>query len=255
MWPMPIATPSLWWTHDPTTVVRTLNVGLYRSAPLGSSPNALALTRDGETLYVANGANNAVAVVNPLDTDNPVQGFIPTGWYPTAVALDGDDRQLCIASGYGFGSIAPLAGGQTGRSYKDRVGVVSILDVPDPLKLAPFTAQVRLNNRAEQKPPRPADRRHPVPMDAGRTSPIRHVFYIIKENRTYDQVFGDIAQGNGDASLVQFGRDVTPNHHALAETVRPARQLLRAGRSVGAGAPLVHARICERLAAQVQQRP
>jgi YVTN family beta-propeller protein len=199
-------------------VVRTLNVRLFRGAPLGSSPNALALSRDGKTLYVANGANNAVAVVNPLDSANPVRGFIPTGWYPTAVTLSADGRQLCVASGYGFGSIAPLPAGQTGRSYKDRVGVVSILDVPARKQLAAYTAQVRLNNHAEQTPQRPADPRHPIPMDAGRASPIRHVFYIIKENRTYDQVFGDIERANGDASLVQFGRDVTPNHHALAES-------------------------------------
>jgi YVTN family beta-propeller protein len=199
-------------------VVRTLNVRLFRGAPLGSSPNALALSRDGKTLYVANGANNAVAVVNPLDSANPVRGFIPTGWYPTAVALSADGRQLCVASGYGFGSIAPLPAGKTGRSYKDRVGVVSILDVPARKQLAAYTAQVRLNNHAEQTPQRPAGPRHPVPMDAGQASPIRHVFYIIKENRTYDQVFGDIERANGDASLVQFGRDVTPNHHALAES-------------------------------------
>ncbi|MBL0157743.1 MAG: bifunctional YncE family protein/alkaline phosphatase family protein [Bryobacterales bacterium] len=200
------------------TVVSTLNVRLFRSAPLGSSPNALALSRDGKRLYVANGANNAVAVVDPGDAAKPVRGFIPTGWYPTAVALSADGAQLCVASGYGFGSIAPLAAGRQGRSYRDRVGVVSLLDIPNPKQLAAFTAQVRLNNRAEQTPQRPAGRGHPIPMDAGRASPIRHVFYIIKENRTYDQVFGDMERGNGDPALVHFGRAVTPNHHALAET-------------------------------------
>jgi YVTN family beta-propeller protein len=199
-------------------VVSTLNVRLFRAAPLGSSPNALALSPDGKTLYVANGANNAVAVVDPANAAQPVRGFIPTGWYPTAVATAAGGRQLWVASGYGFGSIAPTAKGEKGRSYKDRVGVVSMLDVPAPRQLALFTTQVRRNNRAEQTPRRPAVRGHPVPMGAGQASPIRHVFYIIKENRTYDQVFGDIAKGNGDASLVQFGREVTPNHHALAET-------------------------------------
>lgn len=197
-------------------LVRTLNVRLFRSAPLGSSPNALALSGDGKTLYVANAANNAVAVVHPFNASQPVQGFIPTGWYPTGVTLSADGHQLCIASGYGFGSIAPIAAGRTGRSYRDRVGIVSILDVPNRTQLATFSAQVRLNSHAEQTSRRPADGRHPVPMNAGQVSPIRHVFYVIKENRTYDQVLGDVENGNGDASLVQFGRDVTPNHHALA---------------------------------------
>ena len=92
------------------------------------------------------------------------------------------------------------------------------LPLPDAPKLAAFTSQVMRNNNANRPSSmRPATARHPIPMGPGQASPIRHVFYIIKENRTYDQVFGDLPQGNGDPSLVQFGRDVTPNHHALAE--------------------------------------
>ncbi len=203
-------------------VEKTLSVRLFASAPLGSAPNALAASADGKTLYVANAANNAVAVVEPDRAENPVRGFIPTGWFPTAVALSADGRKLYVASGYGFGSIAPARA--RGRSYADRVGVVSILDVPDDNQLARYTAQVLRNNGAPgSKTTALADagiassRPHPIPMNLGQDSPIRYVFYIIKENRTYDQVFGDLPQGNGDASLVQFGRDVTPNHHALAE--------------------------------------
>jgi hypothetical protein len=118
---------------------------------LNSAPNALALSRDGKTVYVANAANNAVAIVKP-DDRNPIQGFIPTGWYPTAVALSADDRRLGIASGYGFGSLAATPAGQKGRSYKDRVGVVSVLDLPTPSRLKSFTQQVLANNRAEQAP-------------------------------------------------------------------------------------------------------
>ncbi len=199
-------------------LVGTLNVRIYQSAPLGSAPNALAVSRDGKTLYVANGANNAVAVVSTENTRDPVLGFIPTGWYPTAVALTGDERQIYIASGYGFGSVAPVAEGRKGRSYRDRVGVVSALDLPGPAALASLTRQVMANNNARQGPATPAGiAGHPIPMHAGQPSPIRHVFYIIKENRTYDQVFGDLPQGNGDPQLVQFGREITPNHHALAE--------------------------------------
>jgi YVTN family beta-propeller protein len=199
---------------------------------LGSSPNAVAAGPDGRTLYVANAAQNAIAVVDvDARTGDAVRGLIPTGWYPTAVVVDAAGEELFIASGYGFGSIAPTPPGQ-GRSYEDRVGVVSILNVPNGKALRRFTKQVRANNRAlasaddigdrvdDDRDGRDDNRQqpgHPIPMHLGERSPIKHVFYIIKENRTYDQVFGDMAQGNGDPTLVQFGRDVTPNHHALAE--------------------------------------
>ncbi|HUQ95356.1 MAG TPA: alkaline phosphatase family protein [Bryobacteraceae bacterium] len=188
-------------------VVGAINVRPFRKAPLGSSPNALAVSRDGKILYVANASNNAVAVMDLSKKTSELRGLIPTGWYPTAVALSADEKQIFIANGYGFGSLAPVAAGKKGRSYRDRAGVVSMLGVPGKKQLAALTAQVMRNNRAE----------HPVPMNARQLSPVKHVFYVIKENRTYDQVFGDLTQANGDASLVQFGREVTPNHHALAE--------------------------------------
>jgi YVTN family beta-propeller protein len=215
------------------TVVKTLRVAPHML--LGSSPNALTVSPDGDTLYVANGSQNAVAVLDTHSrSDEALRGLIPTGWYPTAVALNASGDQLIVASGYGFGSIAPTPPGQ-GRSYEDRVGVVSILDVPNRWQLAKFTKQVLDNNNAlppvddfgsggdrdDNKEGRDRNGlgslRHPIPMHLGERSPIKHVFYIIKENRTYDQVFGDLPQGNGDPSLVEFGRDVTPNHHALAE--------------------------------------
>jgi len=199
-------------------VLHTFNVRLWRKAPLGSAPNALAVSRDGKRLYVANGANNAVAIVDLARPGGTVRGFIPTGWYPTAVALDAGGKRLYVANGYGFGSIAPVKEGAKGRSFRDRVGVVSIVDLPGEEQRAAWTSQVLENNRAGAPPSiRPADARHPIPLGPGQESPIRHVFYVIKENRTYDQVFGDLPRGNGDANLVQFGRDVTPNHHALAE--------------------------------------
>lgn len=214
-------------------VVTEMKVGIRPKAPLGSSPNALALSGDGKTLYVADGGNNAIAVTDPANPGRPLKGLIPTGWYPTAVAVSANGKQLYVANGYGFGSIDPpaaSAGAVTdpsytppsgnGRSYQYRYGVVSLVDVPDAAGLAAYTAQVRRNNRVmpPSPPARPADAAvQPVPVYPGQASPIRHVFLIIKENRTYDQVFGDLPQGNGDATLVQFGRDVTPNHHALAE--------------------------------------
>ena len=201
------------------SVAKTIHVGQLgpgRQPILGSSPNAVTVSPDGHTLYVANASENAIAVVDPdTDSANAVRGLIPTGWYPTAVALDATGDQLFIASGYGFGSIAPAG---EGRSYQDRVGVVSILDVPGPGALGRYTEQVRKNN--SQIPAGGVDHAggsNPIPMNLGQKSPIKHVFYIIKENRTYDQVFGDLPQGNGDPNLVEFGRDVSPNHHALVE--------------------------------------
>jgi YVTN family beta-propeller protein len=216
-------------------VKSTLHVGLAdkQGVPvLGSSPNALAVSPDGRTLYVANGSQNAVAVVDIDHHGRAVDGFIPTGWYPTAVALDHTGKQLMIASGYGFGSIAPTPTNRAGRSYTDRAGVVSILDVPGHRELERFTKEVLANNHTitpgdhdgdgDDHRDHDGDRdrdddRNPIPMHRGQGSPIKHVFYVIKENRTYDQVFGDLPQGNGDPTLVQFGRDVSPNHHALVE--------------------------------------
>ena len=204
-------------------VVKTLHVGEFgpgHEPVLGSSPNAVTVSPDGRALYVANASQNAVAVV---DVDAPesdaVRGLIPTGWYPTAVALNATGDELFIASGYGFGSIAPVPPGE-GRSYQDRVGIVSMLNVPTQSELSRLTKQVRDNNRslppAIDSQTSRNGQAHPIPMQLGEPSPIKHVFYIVKENRTYDQVFGDIGAGNGDPTLVQFGRDVTPNEHKLA---------------------------------------
>ena len=226
------------------SVVKTLHVGENgpdRTPVLGSAPNAVAVSSNGRTIYVANGADNDIAVVDvDASGDRAVRGLIPTGWYPTAVALNASDDQLFIASGYGFGSIAPTVPPDSGRSYTDRVGVVSMLDVPGREELERLTAQVRRNNRGlngqhdgQGNGERDSDdadeghgrdregdggrRRDPIPMHVGQGSPIKHVFYVIKENRTYDQVFGDVAQGDGDPTLVEFGANVSPNHHALAE--------------------------------------
>jgi hypothetical protein len=218
--------------------VKTLHVGGVGPDPeplLGASPNAVTVSPNGRTVYVANASQNAVAVVDvDARDDDAVRGLIPTGWYPTAVGLDATGNELFIGSGYDFGSIAPTTPAGKGRSYTNRVGVVSIVDVPDGRELRLLTKQVHENNQT--MPPvedgrsvndRDRDRdgyddhRHglpdPIPTHLGDRSPITHVFYILKENRTYDQVFGDMPQGNSDPTLVQFGRDVTPNHHALAE--------------------------------------
>lgn len=190
---------------DTTTrkVVATLDAHIRPKAPVGSAPNALAIDPDGKTLYVANGADNAVAVIDTVK--RKTLGFVPAGWYPTAVAVDAARKTLLVASGYGMGSLAPAAA-ERGRSYKDRKGVVSFVDFPDSKQLDAYTKQVRRNDTGL------LDRDM-----SGKIAPVKHVFYVIKENRTYDQVFGDMKQANGDEKLAIFPREVTPNHHKLAE--------------------------------------
>ncbi len=184
-------------------VTASINARITPKAPLGSAPNALALSPDGKTLYAANGADNAVAVIDI--NKRQTRGFIPVGWFPTAVTTSKDASTLIVASGYGFGSLAPAAAA-TGRSYKDRKGILSFIPIPSEKQLANYTAAARKNdggllNRGVK----------------GRIAPVKHVFYVIKENRTYDQIFGDMSQGNGDPKLALFGRETTPNHHKLAE--------------------------------------
>jgi sugar lactone lactonase YvrE len=228
---------------DADAVVETIAVRPEARLPFGSGPNALALALDGSRLFVANGTNNAVAVVElgPNATTTPragamgpsqTVGFIPVGWYPGAVAirpvgaidlrgpLPEAREELIVANIKGQGSRRPRV--EDRFNSHDHLGSVSLVLVPDAERLRSQTRQVGANNRqalalAGLEPPRPGAPRRPVPERHGEPSSIKHVVYIIKENRTYDQVLGDMPQGNGDASLVMFGRAVTPNQHALAE--------------------------------------
>jgi len=213
------------------SVIETISVKPYPDAPNGSTPNGLAIAADNNTLYVANADNNDVAVI---DISQPgasqLLGRIPTGWYPTAVAITTDSEKLFIANGKGFISHAnPNGPDPTNERKWDRNqyigkmlwGTVSALPVPDSEQLRQYTDQVRKNNGWDQidkaKPQQAATEKHAIPGNVGEPSFIKHVLYIIKENRTYDQVFGDLPQGNGDSSLVLFGREITPNHHNIVE--------------------------------------
>ena len=204
-----------------------IGVALSPKAPPGSTPNALALSPDGSTLLVANADNNTVAVV---DVTRPGEsrflGFVPTGWYPTGVAFDAKGDRVLVLSGKGLAPAANPRGPQPvgpseGTQYIGALltGAVSILPRPDEKALAEMTARVHRisayqDGRAAAPPGRPED--CPVPARVGAPSPIKHVFYVIRENRTYDQVLGDLAQGNGDPNLTLFGEEVTPNAHAIA---------------------------------------
>ena len=187
--------------------------------PFGSAPNALAIAPDGKSLYVSNGGNNLLAVID-MDTKE-ISGLIPTGWYPGPVILDHEGENLMVVNIKGVGG-RDATRSEGGYNSHDHMGSVSIIKVPDSDSLKAYTLQAAANMRLPRireamNVPAVEEKVVPVPTRPGEKSVFKHVLYIIKENRTYDQIFGDLPQGNGDTSLCQFGRKVTPNHHALAE--------------------------------------
>src|SRR5437588_733524 len=189
------------------TVVEQITVALSPHAPTGSDPNALALSPDGRTLYVAMAGNNAVAVVQIGRTGMQVAGLIPVGWYPTAVTTAADGRTLFVANGKGNGSGANRDGTYIGNVI---TGSVSIVPIPDAATLARYTREVYALSPYSNPGVRPTVR----PSD--RPAQVKHVVYVIRENRTYDQVFGDVRDGNGDPQLAIFNDTITPNAHAIA---------------------------------------
>ncbi|MCL6438670.1 MAG: bifunctional YncE family protein/alkaline phosphatase family protein [Rubrobacteraceae bacterium] len=212
-------------------LVENIDVALVPNGPKGAIPDGLAVSPDGGTLYVAEAGENAVAVVN-LDSRR-VEGFIPTSWYPSDVQITPDGRKLVITntqdSGAGANRCGPLTtirescppldpdrdppGGHDGApdtQYSGTMikGSVQVVAVPrNQGRLRALTNEVKSNNqvRARRRPEPPVLRRN-----------IEHVIYVIKENRTYDQVFGSLGKGNGDPKLDLFGDDSAPNHRALA---------------------------------------
>lgn len=205
-----------------------ISTALHPKSPIGSTPNAVALSPDEKTLYIANADNNNVAVVDVGKRGNSeVEGFIPTGWYPTAVRVSRDGRRLFVANGKGLISAANPKGPQPtiardeNTEYIGRVltGTVSLINLPNRAKLAQLTKRVYANSPYTDEllqAARAPRERTAVPVRIGDPSPLKHVIYIIKENRTYDQILGDMKEGNGDPNLCLFGEDVTPNQHALA---------------------------------------
>jgi YVTN family beta-propeller protein len=209
--------------------LEVINTALGPKAPAGSTPNSVALAPDGKVLYVANADNNSVAVIDVAERgrSRPL-GFLPTGWYPTFVTTSADGKRIIVASGKGNGTganrvkrpIDPIAPAVSFQHHGNQLnGLVSFIDTPDATKLAELTKQVYDNAlyRDTLLENSGAGGESVIPTRVGGSSPIKHVLFIMKENRTYDQVFGDLKQGNGDPSLTLFGRDVTPNQHALAE--------------------------------------
>lgn len=216
-------------------VLEVLNAAMFPNAPEGSSSNGLALSRNEKTLYVANANNNCLAVFD-VATPGRTQskGYIPVGWYPTNAKVIG--KKIFVANGKGFSSFPnpngpnPVAPAQTvgrheGETKKEveyigglLKGTMSIIDEPNEEQLAVYSEAVYANTpyNKEREMTSQGEKGNPIPMKVGESSPIKHVFYIIKENRTYDQILGDMPEGNGDTSLCLFGEKITPNHHKLA---------------------------------------
>jgi YVTN family beta-propeller protein len=190
----------------------------------GAQPNALAFNRSGKRLFVCNGTQNAVAVFGFKPGKSKLLGLIPVGWFPGAIVFDARHGTIDVANIKSIGTKMerPRTGFGHGPGFnsKQYTGSLSLVPVPSAKELAAFTqtalADLRYPLMAQAKlPPRENRPAQPVPERAGEPSVFQHVLYIIKENRSYDQVLGDVTAGNGDANLCAFGERVTPNEHKL----------------------------------------
>ncbi len=188
--------------------LETINLGLTPNQPLGSTPAGLGLSADGGKLFVACADANAAGVVDVTGAHSRVLGFVPAGWYPTA-AFGLPDGRIGILNGK-----APAPAGSKPPVAASQHGMVQLVDDPDDAALAGYTREVSANSPYRDEKLEDAGIPSGSPIRPG--GPIKHVIYVIKEGRTYDQVLGDLKQGNGDASLATFGAAVTPNLHRLA---------------------------------------
>jgi YVTN family beta-propeller protein len=205
-------------------VVRTIDLSVpIAGGVFGSGPNGIAVTDDGRA-YVTLGQANAVAAINLQGRDaHPVLGYIPTGYFPTSIAYDKVHKQLVVADDKGLGTHVPArSGGLSGFSTHEDTGTVNLIPLPNANQLARFSKQVFDNNHWNlttniEVGPEYVDA-HAVPVAVpghiGEPSLIQHVFLIVKENRTYDQMLGDVSWGNGEPSLALFA-SALPNQHAL----------------------------------------
>jgi len=189
----------------------------------GAQPNALAFHPDGKRLFVCNSTQNAVAVVHfkPAEKESMVVGLIPVGWFPGAVAVNINRQMICVANIKGIGAARDFKPEDKIKlRTKDFYGTLSLIPIPSEKQLSSYTKTALRNMRYPKLeeaglPPRPGQPARPVPERVGEPSVFKHVIYIIKENRTYDQILGDMLEGNGDFELCTFGEKFTPNQHKI----------------------------------------
>jgi YVTN family beta-propeller protein len=218
-------------------VVRILSLSRPRDKYKGANPNSLAFSPDGKTLYVTLGGENAVAVVNL--TNGRVIGRIPTGWYPNSVSVSSDSTKLYVVNAKDNVGANP-SNGRTTAQGRDRNTTfrneynwalekagIAVIPIPDRNTLASLSQQVDENNGFQN--------RKPDPIMAYLRDKIKHVIYIVKENRTYDQVLGDLPIGNGDPGLTLFPEPISPNHHKLALDFVTLDNFYDSGESSGVG--------------------
>jgi YVTN family beta-propeller protein len=215
------------------TVVDSIFVGLFKDNKqlIGSTPNALALDNTGAILYVANGLDNAIAVVQLGKRaytegvgESRVKGFIPTQAYPSGIVANKNELYITNLEAIGARTASKVndqAKADKAFNAHRQMASVSFIPMPDDAQLRVFTEKVKnqsLYKRAQlaELLPRKNIAPRPVPERIGEPSVFKYVLYIIKENRTYDQVLGDMKEGNGMASLCIFGDSVTPNQHSIA---------------------------------------
>lgn len=207
-------------------VVEVFSSALYPNSLAGSTTNGVALSEDERLLYIANADNNCLAVFDVAKPgDSKSVGFIPTGWYPTSVKVW--NGNIWVTNGKGTKSMAnpkgpnPYEGRTDSTQYIGGLfkGTMSIMQEPGKEELSIYSSTAYKNSPYNKEIEKLAngEEGNPIPRKLGDASPIKYVFYIIKENRTYDQMLGDMPEGNGDSSLCLFPQKVTPNHHALAK--------------------------------------
>ncbi len=220
------------------TTIETLSTSLYPTLLSGSTPDGLALSENEKTLYIADADNNCISVFDISKPGNSIsKGFIPTGWYPTQVKVI--ENTLYISNGKGLNSMANPHGpnpfknrtkekGQGSMGLKPHEvqyigglfkGTLSVIHIPKKIDLDTLTRWTYNNTpySLDREFEAPGEENNPIPKKVGESTPIQYVFYIIKENRTYDQVLGDVKGGNGDTSLCLFPERITPNQHSLVK--------------------------------------
>jgi YVTN family beta-propeller protein len=188
----------------------------------GAQPNALAFDPSGKKLFACEGTQNAVGVFEFKPGESRLLGLIPVGWFPGAILSDARRRSIYVANIKGLSPGRPRAlVGKPEFNTHQYHGTLSLIKMPSARELSTYTSAALANMRypllrQAALPSRPGQPARPVPERAGEPSVFKHVVYIIKENRTYDQVLGDVKEGNGDASLCVFGARITTNQHKLA---------------------------------------